>query len=267
MRTFLFLFFFGGLCSGLSAQIFGPVAVPVAQRPEGGTYRSFLAVEASGGLNLVTRRSILRSRFEADGVTPGLGWQAGLQAIFFPESEVGLLLGFEAVRDRGTINNYTKTFSGNPFTSTPAADPIRSRVGDVIIKEFWLRSRLGLQFNLGKLRAETAFQVSSLLGGSQQYDYVQTTTALFDQFTDRIVPLETPVVRTGSRNLIAAAARGGYGGLYVSLRYPLQPRLYVGISYEQGWHFDSSAVNQEWRQRRSRAGLGLTYELFRLARK
>lgn len=267
MRHLLLLLILCGFTKELSAQIFGPVAVPVTDRKEARSNQSVLAFEASAGTNLVTRRKVLSDRFQTDGLELAVGWQVGIQLVFFPESNVGLLLGFEGVNDRGTLLGYAKSFNGNGFNQDGfEPDAHRTRIGDVSINENWLRSRLGLRFAIGKLLAETSYQVSSLLGGSQQYDYVQTTTGLFDPVTDRLITLEEPITRQGSRNLIDDTS-GGYGGLFLALTYPVSERLSVGLNYEQGWHLSREAINQEWRQRRSRLGAGVTYQLGKVGRR
>lgn len=261
------------LSAAATAQIFGPVAVPVEERktrPEDDG--KWLAVEASAGANLITRRRLLREFDTVEGLTPGVGSRAGIKFMVLPESNVRLVLSLDYLQDRGTLKGYHKEnnsfFSGN-------IDGVaqRERTGEVTISENWWRGALGLGFRLGPLNALVAFHASGIISGSQQYDYTETINAIFEPVTGQAIPLTPALVRTGSRDFFRASndifrdSNGGYGGLYFELSYPFTERLRLQLEYEQGWHLDVNGGRyEEWRQRRSRMGLTVAYRVFSLER-
>lgn len=251
----------------IEAQVFGPVAVPVTEKKSQAGDGNWLAVEVSAGGNLITRRRLLNDFPTVDGLQPGLGARAGLKATFFPESDVRLILGVNFLNDRGTLNNYRKESTGGLLFLDEPNEVNRVRAGDVTINEKWWRLSLGLGFPLGRFSGELAFMASSIISGSQLYNYQQTTTAFVDPITRQTIPLNSPIVRAGSRDFYRENF-GGYGGITLALSYPLTERLSVALEYEQGWHLDSNGGRfDEWRQRRSRMGLTVGYRLFQAARR
>jgi hypothetical protein len=202
-----------------------------------------------------------------DGLRPGTGARAGIKALIFPEADIKMVLGFDFLHDRGTLNNYRRERRGSIFFAADPDEVSSVREGNVTINEKWWRARLGLGFPLGRLSGEVAFMVSSILNGSQRYDYRQTTTALVDPVTGQTIPLNPPIVRSGSREFFQDNF-GGYGGVTFALSYPFTERLKVELEYEQGWHLDGSGGGfEEWRQRRSRLGLTVAYRLVRVVRR
>jgi len=251
----------------VEAQIFGPVAVPVKEKKDQAGDGNWLAVEVSAGGNLVTRRKLLYDFPTVDGLRPGLGARAGLKATVFPDSDVRLLLGVNFLNDRGTLTNYRKESNGGLFFVADPNEVNRIRTGDVTINEKWWRLSLGLGFPLGRFSGEVSFMASSILNGSQLYNYQQTITAFVDPITGQTIPLNSPIVRSGNRNFYRDNF-GGYGGITFAISYPLTERLNVELEYEQGWHLDANGGSfEEWRQRRSRMGLTLGYRLFGLKRR
>jgi len=264
LTLFLFLLLFP-----LPAQILGPVAKPVDPIQDPANYGKWLKLEVAGGLNLVARRSILTRFTTRAGVSTLPGLQLRINAVFSPESRTNFVLGAGFVWDRGTITGYQKTVEVTNFAPNAVVTntPTRERLGEVSINERWFRGHAGVRFMIGKsLQGLVGFQVSGLLSGTQIYTYTQTTTAFFEPVTQRIVLLDQPLVSTGSREFIGGV-QGSYGGALFGLSYPVTERLRSSVAFDHGWHFLNGADGPEWRQRRSRLEIGLTYHLVSLTRK
>lgn len=264
-RLFLFVLL---VCLSLpaAAQIFGPVAVPVEEEEARARSNKWLTLEVSAGANLVTRRRPLREAVTTEGLRLGVGPRAGIKALFFPESGVRLVLGLDYLRDHGTILGYRKETISFFDQDTEDISP-RVRTGDVTIRENFWRGSLGLGFALGPIDGQVAFYASGIFSGSQRYDYEETINAFQEPVTGQLIPLNPVLVRTGSRDFHSDFF-GGYGGMTFELSYPFAERFRVQLEYEQGWHLDPEGGQfEEWRQRRSRMGVTVAYQLVALERR
>jgi hypothetical protein len=249
MKIMFFFCMLCGLSVPASAQVFGPVAVPVTSE---NSFGSRLSLEVGGGANLVTRRKPIASQFTSAGLEAQFGYRLGVKLVLRSPASVSLVLGGELVGDRTVLQGLSRADS--------ELRPSR-RVGDVTISEQWFRTSLGLRCHFGRFAITPAFQISSFLGGRQDYAFRQVVTSLFDPVTGREIALEQPQITEGTTDLANNNIRGYTGGM-LGVRYALTDRLSLVLDYESGFHLDRTALNKPWRQRRSRLGLAAYYGFF-----
>lgn len=267
LRITLLLLTLFGTCSISEAQLFGPVAVPVD--PEKGRRNAnekWLELEAVVGANMISRRRLLYTFPSVGNLRPGLAPRLGLKAVIFPEARTRLVLRLDYIQDRGTLQDYRKTYVAEDnllVDFSGAAEVLRELSGDVKINEQWLRGTLGLGFDVGPFDLTLAFASSGLLSGSQRYEYNYTVFAFLDYITGQVIPLAPPETRQNTREFYVTDPRGGYGAAVFELSWPVSERLRVELEYEQGLHTNlGESIRDEWRQRRSRVGLMVGYRLF-----
>lgn len=255
--AFLFL-----LSSPLAqAQIFGPVAVPAKERSRDRdtslTKPDVFGLELGGGANFTIGRASRRDFDQSKGVALRPAPFAGINLVLLPGEPVAFALGMEYVWDRGRIKNYVTTSSD--FSSEFSVEPERKREGSVRINEHFLRLRGEMRFNIGKVSISPGAQISRYLGGSQLYEYVQTTQIFSDPHTGTVFVLPEPSVHAG-KGIFPDHNFGGYVGLLLGLGYRVNPKLALRLDFDLGIHGRRYNIT-EVRQNRSRANVGVQYLL------
>lgn len=227
---------------------------------KGNTHK--LGLEISGGVNYAIIRNPKPDRITYSGLQLLPGYRVGITGTqHLGYSRTKLLLGFDLLKDRTVLQNYTKTSVDNFF---PVAGTSRVRAGELMIDETHLRGNLGVRIDWEKVAMISSFSVSGVVSGSQVFDFVQTTTAVSDPFTGITIQLDEPLVSSGSIAYPESELRQNtYGALLLAGGYRVSDRFTILLELELGVQLCSGfSPDREYKQRNARLGLVAGYRIF-----
>lgn len=203
------------------------------------------------------------SRVTKTGTTFRSGWRLGVNANWRLRGPiVSFVLGFDALRDRLVLNNYTKA-SFDQLGPGPDAPPSRERSGTLTINETSLRSKIGLRYDWPRFSLLTAFTIAVRPQRNQVYNFTQTTRALGSLLGGETIVLPEPIASDGSVIFPKDAPNErSYAGLVIGGGFRATESLTFWLELDQGIHVANVfADDPEYRQSFGRMGLMVSYRI------
>lgn len=239
-----------------------------AQAQRGLPNQTIWNLELQAGTSFALSRKPVLKRIDFSGRTFRPGWRLGAAAILSGRiSKSALVMGLDLINDRVDLNDYAPL---RPRTNEVTGEAFASpRIGTLRINETQLRGLIGHRIDINPVTLQYGLSFSAYVGGGRRYDFVQTTTSFTDPITGQPIPLDEPLVSSGSSDVPKSELnRGAYGGLLIAVGYSVTPRLNILLDFEQGLVFRNGAkLDNRYKQEHIRLGIVAAYRFFNDAKR